>query len=69
MELWKNAIDTGDLAGRSLGRDPRIFPIRYFLSKSSELFGLRVQVAGNPKVSEFLEIIRGDLDRLDRETS
>jgi len=31
---------------------------------TSEVFGLRIQVAGNPKVSDSMEIVRGDLDRL-----
>lgn len=69
IELWKNAIDTGDLAGRSLastlGYDLKKSQLRYFPSMTSELFGLRIQVAGNPKVSDSMEIVCGDLDRLD----
>ncbi|MFJ7150879.1 NAD(P)/FAD-dependent oxidoreductase [Streptomyces sp. NPDC100445] len=68
-EFWKNAIDTGDLAGRSLasslGHDPKISPIRYFPSMATEIFGLRIQIAGNPRISDSMEIVCGDLDRLD----
>ncbi|MEU8469135.1 FAD/NAD(P)-binding oxidoreductase [Streptomyces sp. NPDC029006] len=69
MEFWKNAIDTGDLAGRSLasslGYDAKISQIGYFPSIATEVFGLRIQVAGNPKISDSMEIICGDLDQLD----
>lgn len=69
MEFWKNAINTGDLAGRSvaqsLGYDSRISRIGYFPSMATEVFGLRIQIAGNPKMSDSMEIVCGDLDRLD----
>ncbi|MEG3628677.1 NAD(P)/FAD-dependent oxidoreductase [Streptomyces poriticola] len=69
MEFWKNAIDTGDLAGRSvassLGYDSRTSRIGYFPSTATEFFGLRIQIAGNPKTSDSMEIVRGDLDRPD----
>jgi NADPH-dependent 2,4-dienoyl-CoA reductase/sulfur reductase-like enzyme len=70
MEFWKNAIDTGDLAGRSLasslGYDSKVSHIGYFPSIATEVFGLRIQIAGNPKISDAMEIACGDLDRLDR---
>jgi len=70
MEFWKNAIDTGDLAGRSiassLGYDSKISQIRYFPSIATEVFGLRIQIAGNSKISDSMEIVCGGLDRLDR---
>jgi 3-phenylpropionate/trans-cinnamate dioxygenase ferredoxin reductase component len=54
VELWKNAIDTGTLAGRSLAsssfHDSGVSGIEYFPSMTTELFGLRIQIAGNPKV-------------------
>lgn len=69
MEFWKNAIDTGDLAGRSLasslGYESKISHIKYFPAMTTEVFGLRIQIAGNPKTSTSMEIVRGDLDRLD----
>ncbi|MEU7033774.1 FAD-dependent oxidoreductase [Streptomyces sp. NPDC046237] len=69
MEFWKNAIDTGDLAGRSvassLGFDSKISRINYFPSIATEVFGLRIQIAGHPKAADSMEIVRGDLDRLD----
>lgn len=68
-EFWKNAIDTGDLAGRSLasslGYTAKVSGIGYFPSMATEVFGLRIQIAGNPQVSDSLEVVRGDLDRLD----
>ncbi|MDP9641461.1 NADPH-dependent 2,4-dienoyl-CoA reductase/sulfur reductase-like enzyme [Actinopolyspora lacussalsi] len=68
-EFWKNAIDTGDLAGRSLasslGCGSKISHIRYFPLMSTEVFGLRIQIAGNPKAATSMEVVRGDLDRLD----
>lgn len=70
MEFWKNAIDTGDLAGKSvassLGYDTKASGIGYFPSVATEVFGLRIQVAGNPKISDSMEIVHGDLDHLDR---
>ncbi|MEU0250953.1 NAD(P)/FAD-dependent oxidoreductase [Streptomyces sp. NPDC006184] len=70
MEFWKNAIDTGDLAGRSLasslGYDARISQIGYFPSIATEVFGLRIQIAGNPKMADSMEIVCGDLDQLDQ---
>ncbi|MFE6623923.1 NAD(P)/FAD-dependent oxidoreductase [Streptomyces sp. NPDC057740] len=69
MEFWKNAIDTGDLAGRSvassLGHDSKTSRIGYFPSIATEVFGLRVQIAGNPKIFDSMEIACGDLDQLD----
>lgn len=69
MEFWKNAIDTGDLAGRSvassLGYDSKTSRIGYFPSMATEVFGLRIQIAGNPKISDSMEIVCGDLDQLD----
>ena len=69
VELWKNAIDTGDLAGRSLasslGHGSGEPGLRYFPSATTEVFGLRIQVAGHPKDSDSMEIVCGDLDRLD----
>lgn len=68
-EFWKNAIETGDLAGRSLvsswGYPAKVSGIGYFPSMATEVFGLRIQIAGNPQVSDSLEVVRGDLDRLD----
>lgn len=70
MEFWKNAIDTGDLAGRSLasslGYDSKVSRIGYFPNMATEVCGLRIQIAGNPKISDSMEIVCGDLDRLDR---
>jgi 3-phenylpropionate/trans-cinnamate dioxygenase ferredoxin reductase component len=70
MEFWKNAIDTGELAGRSLasswGYEAKASRIGYFPSMTTEVFGLRIQIAGNPKMSDSMEIVRGDLDRLDQ---
>lgn len=70
MEFWKNAIDTGDIAGRSLasalGYESKTSPIGYFPSVATEMFGLRIQVAGNPRMSDSSEVVRGDLDRPDR---
>jgi NADPH-dependent 2,4-dienoyl-CoA reductase/sulfur reductase-like enzyme len=70
MEFWRNAIDTGDLAGRSLasslGYDSKVAHIEYFPSITTEVFGLRIQIAGNPKISDAMEIVCGDLDQLDR---
>ncbi|MFJ4948494.1 NAD(P)/FAD-dependent oxidoreductase [Streptomyces sp. NPDC088760] len=70
MEFWKNAIDTGDLAGRSLasslGYGSVTSRIGYFPSMSTEVLGLRIQIAGNPKMSDSMEIVRGDLDQLDQ---
>lgn len=70
MEFWKNAIDTGDLAGRSLasslGYESKTSRIGYFPSMGTEVFGLRIQIAGNPKTSDSMEIVRGDLDQLDQ---
>ncbi|MGW0704208.1 NAD(P)/FAD-dependent oxidoreductase [Streptomyces sp. NPDC002867] len=70
MEFWKNAIDTGDLAGKSLasslGYESKISQIKYFPSMATEVFGLRIQIAGDPKVSDSMEILRGDLERLDQ---
>ncbi|MEV7691515.1 NAD(P)/FAD-dependent oxidoreductase [Streptomyces bungoensis] len=70
MEFWKNAIDTGDLAGRSLaaslGYGSVASRIGYFPSMSTEVLGLRVQIAGNPKMSDSMEIVCGDLDQLDQ---
>lgn len=69
IELWKNAIDTGELAGRSLaatlGCDSQKSQLGYFPRMTSEVFGLRIQVAGNPRSSDSIEIVCGDLDRLD----
>ncbi|MFJ8275683.1 NAD(P)/FAD-dependent oxidoreductase [Streptomyces griseoviridis] len=69
MEFWKNAIDTGDLAGKSLasslGYDAKISRIKYFPNMVTEVFGLRIQIAGNPKISDSMEIVRGDLERPD----
>ncbi|GGS81645.1 NAD(P)/FAD-dependent oxidoreductase [Streptomyces badius] len=69
MEFWKNAIDTGRLAGRSaassLGYESRSSRIGYFPSTATELFGLRIQIAGSPKLSDSMAIVRGDLDRPD----
>lgn len=69
MEFWKNAMDTGDLAGRSLasslGYSSRVSPIGYFPSVATELFGLRIQIAGNPKASDSMEIVSGDLQQLE----
>ncbi|MGW3360716.1 NAD(P)/FAD-dependent oxidoreductase [Streptomyces bungoensis] len=70
MEFWKNAIDTGDLAGRSLasslGYGSVTSRIGYFPSMSTEVLGLRVQIAGNPKMSDSMEIVCGELDQLDQ---
>lgn len=70
MEFWKNAIETGELAGRSLastwGYESKVSRIGYFPSMSTEVFGLRIQIAGDPKVCDSMEVIRGDLDRLDQ---
>ncbi|MFH8753386.1 NAD(P)/FAD-dependent oxidoreductase [Streptomyces rimosus] len=70
MEFWKNAIDTGDLAGKSvassLGYSAKASRIGYFPSMATEVFGLRIQIAGNPKISDSMQLVRGDLDRLDR---
>ncbi|WP_217246034.1 NAD(P)/FAD-dependent oxidoreductase [Streptomyces sp. AC602_WCS936] len=70
MEFWKNAIDTGDLAGKSvassLGYDTKASGIGYFPSVATEVFGLRIQIAGNPKISDSMEIVHGDLNHLDR---
>ena len=70
MEFWKNAIDTGDLAGRSLasslGYGSVTSRIGYFPSMSTEVLGLRIQIAGNPKMSDSMEIVCGDLDQLDQ---
>ncbi|QFZ18768.1 NAD(P)/FAD-dependent oxidoreductase [Saccharothrix syringae] len=70
IELWKNAIDTGDLAGRSLaaslGRGAGKPRLGYFPNTTSEVFGLRIQVAGNPKASDAAEVVRGDPDHPDR---
>lgn len=69
MEFWKNAIDTGRLAGRSvassLGYESRSSRIGYFPSIATEVFGLRIQIAGSPKLSDSMEIVRGALDRPD----
>jgi NADPH-dependent 2,4-dienoyl-CoA reductase/sulfur reductase-like enzyme len=69
MEFWKNAIDTGDLAGRSLvsslGHDSGASRIGYFPSATTEVFGLRIQIAGDPRKSDAMEVVCGDLDRPD----
>lgn len=69
-EFWKNAIDTGDLAGRSLasslGYESKTSRIGYFPSMGTEVFGLRIQIAGNPKTFDSIEIVRGDLNQLDQ---
>lgn len=69
LEFWKNAIDTGDLAGKSvassLGYDSKVSRIGYFPSMATEVFGLHIRIAGNPKISDSMEIVCGDLDRLD----
>ncbi|WP_078495601.1 NAD(P)/FAD-dependent oxidoreductase [Streptomyces xiaopingdaonensis] len=70
MEFWKNAVETGELAGRSLasalGYESEVSQIKYFPSMSTEVFGLRIQIAGDPKACDSMEIVRGDLDRLDQ---
>jgi NADPH-dependent 2,4-dienoyl-CoA reductase/sulfur reductase-like enzyme len=70
MEFWKNAIDTGDLAGRSLasslGYGSVASRIKYFPSMSTEVLGLRIQIAGNPKAADSMKILCGDLDQLDQ---
>ncbi|MER7480591.1 FAD/NAD(P)-binding oxidoreductase [Streptomyces sp. NPDC126510] len=70
MEFWKNAIDTGDLAGRSLasalGYGSVTSRIGYFPSMSTEVLGLRIQIAGNPKMSDSMETVCGDLDQPDQ---
>jgi NADPH-dependent 2,4-dienoyl-CoA reductase/sulfur reductase-like enzyme len=70
MEFWKNAIDTGDLAGRSLasslGHEARTSRIGYFPSMATEVFGLRIQIAGNPRTADSTEIVCGDLDQPDQ---
>ncbi|MBY8867709.1 NAD(P)/FAD-dependent oxidoreductase [Streptomyces sennicomposti] len=70
MEFWKNAIDTGDLAGRSvaasLGHGSVTSRIGYFPSMTTEVLGLRIQIAGDPKTSDSMEIVCGDLDRPDQ---
>jgi NADPH-dependent 2,4-dienoyl-CoA reductase/sulfur reductase-like enzyme len=69
-EFWKNAIDTGALAGRSLaaalGHGPPTSRVGYFPSMSTEVLGLRIQIAGNPKLSDATEIVCGDLDQPDQ---
>ncbi|MEU8894181.1 NAD(P)/FAD-dependent oxidoreductase [Streptomyces sp. NPDC048442] len=69
MEFWKNAIDTGDLAGRSvassLSYDAKVSPIGYFPNATTEICGLRIQIAGKPKTSDSMEIVYGDLNRPD----
>ncbi|MGA4847261.1 hypothetical protein ACOBQB_13730 [Streptomyces sp. G5(2025)] len=68
IKFWKNAIDTGDVAGRavasSLGYGAKTSRIGYFPSMVTEVFGLRIEIAGNPKISDSVEIVCGDLDRL-----
>ncbi|MFJ6694978.1 NAD(P)/FAD-dependent oxidoreductase [Streptomyces sp. NPDC091272] len=68
-EFWKNAIDTGDLAGRSvassLNHDGKISPIEYFPNVTTEICGLRIQIAGNLNMSDSVEIMYGDLNQLD----
>jgi NADPH-dependent 2,4-dienoyl-CoA reductase/sulfur reductase-like enzyme len=70
MEFWKNAINTGDLAGRSLassmGHGSVTSRIGYFPSMSTEVLGLRIQIAGNPRMSDAMEIVCGDLDQPDQ---
>ncbi|MEU5041319.1 NAD(P)/FAD-dependent oxidoreductase [Streptomyces griseorubiginosus] len=70
MEFWKNAIDTGNLAGRSLasslGHGSPASGISYFPSMSTEVIGLRVQIAGNPRTSDSTKIVCGDPDRPDQ---
>ncbi|GGW10356.1 pyridine nucleotide-disulfide oxidoreductase [Streptomyces capoamus] len=65
-EFWKNAIDTGDLAGRSLasslGYGSVTSPIGYFPSMSTEVLGLRIQIAGDPRASDAMEVVCGDPD-------
>lgn len=69
MEFWKNAIDTGNIAGKalasSLGYGSKISGIAYFPSMVTEVFGLRIQIAGNPRSADSMEIVRGDLERPD----
>ncbi|MEV5437904.1 FAD/NAD(P)-binding oxidoreductase [Streptomyces sp. NPDC052682] len=70
MEFWKNAIDTGALAGRSLasslGHGSVTSRIGYFPSMSTEVLGLRIQISGNPRKSDAMEIVCGDLDQPDQ---
>ncbi|MGW3556398.1 NAD(P)/FAD-dependent oxidoreductase [Streptomyces sp. NPDC000963] len=67
MEFWKNAIDTGNIAGKalasSLGHEAGTSGIAYFPSTATEMFGLRLQIAGNPRNADSVEIVRGDLER------
>jgi 3-phenylpropionate/trans-cinnamate dioxygenase ferredoxin reductase subunit len=67
MEFWKNAIDTGNIAGKalasSLGYGSKMTRIAYFPSMATEVFGLRIQIAGNPRNADSMEIVRGDLER------
>lgn len=68
-EFWKNAIDTGTLAGKSvassLGHKAKPSGIRYFPSMATDIFGLRIQIAGNPRSADSMEIVNGDLRRLE----
>lgn len=65
MEFWKNAMNTGDIAGKSaaahLGQDIKIPEIKYFPNMATEMFGLRIQIAGSPAVADSTETVCGDL--------
>jgi hypothetical protein len=37
--------------------------IAYFPSMATEVSGLRIQIAGNPRNADSMEIVRGDLER------
>lgn len=68
MESWKNSLETGDLAGRSLaascGFDTNPRPINYFPTLATEMFGLRIQFCGRPALHDSVEIVDGDLNRI-----
>ncbi|MEV8312422.1 FAD/NAD(P)-binding oxidoreductase [Streptomyces flavidovirens] len=70
MEFWKNAINTGDIAGKGaaahLGHDIDISRIAYFPHMATEMFGLRIQIAGSPAAADSTEIVCGDLNQPDR---
>lgn len=68
VESWKNAIDTGRVAGQSvacsLDCNLPTASIKYLPMLSTVLFGLRIQIAGYPSGSDTEEFLAGSPERL-----
>ncbi|OUE29597.1 hypothetical protein BFL35_14420 [Clavibacter michiganensis] len=66
--FWKNAVDTGRLAGRavarSLGADVQLGAAHGKAHTAVRILGLRIQVGGLPGIADARRVVRGSLDRV-----